>query len=214
MSLSGLTLLPTPQLPCIVRPGVFDAFAWHRSDNLNWLRGPSFDVRARITADNPAGLAFLLAEGASFLPHELAILHVPSLSPPLPDDARMLAPWAIDDATDLLWETRTPPSGVLTLATTSLAALFWGLHDWAHFHNHGPFTERAPTELQCDASALVWLRLGARAGALELDEGAWERVRLDVVDMAVERHALEGLRFDPSCLAADALLTLESAAAR
>jgi hypothetical protein len=109
---------------------------------------------APITADNPPRMLFLVAPGSNVpLPTEAAALHMPAL----PDDAKVLAPWAIDDATDLFFAAQAPPEEVLTLATDSLRGVFWGLHDWAHFHSHGPFERIAETELQCDVAALVWL---------------------------------------------------------
>ena len=90
------------------------------------------------------------AGAAEFLPRELARLHAFGYGL---EEEWALAPYAIDDATDLLFEKRTTPNGTLWLAADGLRALAWGLHDWAHFHNHGPFEERAWTELQCDASA-------------------------------------------------------------
>ena len=79
------------------------------------------------------------------------------------DDEEALAPWAIDDATDELYAHRVRPRDALWLAADNLNALFWGLHDWAHFHNHGPFEQRAWTELQCDATALAWLWMNREA---------------------------------------------------
>lgn len=125
----------------------------------------------------------------------------------------MLAPWAIDDATDLLYETRTPPKSALFLVTTSLSALFWGLHDWAHFHSHGPFEEgeRAATELQCDATALVWLRLNAeRVG---LDEATWERTREATLGLTRARGREEGVALDEARLSRESLLALTEVAA-
>jgi hypothetical protein len=67
---------------------------------------------------------------------------------------------------------------VFWLAADNLNALFWGLHDWAHFHNHGEFEERAATELQCDAAALCWLWLNR--AAVPLPDAAWDRLRAQV----------------------------------
>ncbi len=79
------------------------------------------------------------------------------------------------------------------LATGSIAGLFWGLHDWAHFHNHGPFEERAWTELQCDVSALVWLEVNREAlGAAGVGGEALDRVRREVAGVARARFAEEG----------------------
>ena len=99
-------------------------------------------------------MVFVLHGRSDFLPRELARLHAFGLG--LADE-EALAPWGIDDATDGLYAHRVRPRDALWLAADNLNALFWGLHDWAHFHNHGPFEQRAWTELQCDASALAWL---------------------------------------------------------
>jgi hypothetical protein len=88
------------------------------------------------------------------LPIELGEVHTRTLTQ---RDEWVLAPYGIDDATDFLWEARIAADDVFELATKSVAGLFWGLHDWCHFHNHGPFIERAWTELQCDLSALAWI---------------------------------------------------------
>lgn len=201
--------LRVPPIPCIVHDSVFDAFGWCTSDTLTWVSADGLGDRAPPGTENPPGLGFVLQPPeVDFLPAELAALHLPRV--PLPDGARMLAPWAIDDATDLLYETRTRPRAALLLATTSLAALFWGLHDWAHFHAHGPFEERAATELQCDATALVWLRLNAEL--VGLGAAAWERTRVAAVDLSRGRFAAEGLPFDPERLSAEALDALDARA--
>jgi hypothetical protein len=111
-----------------------------------------------IDGENPPGLVFVMREDCTFLPRELARLHAFGYGL---DDELALAPWAIDDATDLLYEHRTRPRDVFWLAASTLEALIWGLHDWAHFHNHGPFDQPAMTELQCDLVALAWLRHNA-----------------------------------------------------
>jgi hypothetical protein len=84
-----------------------------------------------------------------------------------------------------------------------LSALVWGLHDWSHFHNHGPFTQRAWTELQCDAAALSWLWINRRL--VELEEAAWERVRRQLASVAGARFEAEGLPFDNAWLTAERL---------
>jgi hypothetical protein len=185
-------LLSVPKIPCLVPPGVFDkeGFAWCASDVLEWRRPPGpFSIDPEIDATNPAGMIFVLRDAATapFLPRELAHLHVKGLA--LGDDDWALAPYGIDDATDLLFEHRLRPRDVLWLAADSLAGLVWGLHDWAHFHAHGPFEERAWTELQCDASALAWLFINrASAG---IDDAIWERVRESVARVARARFAEE-----------------------
>lgn len=113
-----------------------------------------FDRQSPVTADNPPRMVFVVADACPVsLPTELGTLHMPGL----PADSRVLAPWAIDEATDGLFAARCVPEEVFSLATDSLRGLFWGLHDWAHFHSHGPFERVAETELQCDVAALVWL---------------------------------------------------------
>lgn len=208
-----------PPIRCIVHASVFDAFGWAKSTTLGWCpehRADASNMAAGEptlpTSSNPPGLGFVIRgpRGAfPFLPRESCSLHLPRVE--LPRDADMLAPWAIDDATDLLYENRTAPNDALFLATTSLAAVYWGLHDWAHFHSHGPFEEVAATELQCDVSALVWLRLNR--GALGLGDDLWDTVRRCAVELSTERAATEGVALDMSWLEADELVTLAEAAA-
>ncbi len=63
----------------------------------------------------------------------------------------------------------------LWLAADNANALYWALHDWSHFHNHGSFDDRPSTELQCDAAALYWLWLNrVQAG---VPDAHWERLR-------------------------------------
>jgi hypothetical protein len=138
------------------------------------------------------------------LPHERANLHAFGLG--LADDTWALAPYAIDDATDGLFEAGVRARDVFWLAADNLNALFWGLHDWVHFHNHGPFEERAWTELQCDATALAWAHLNREA--LLLDDATWGRMRREVEALAASRFAAEGKPFDAACLAEDRLVTL------
>jgi hypothetical protein len=183
---------------------VFDAFGWCASDRLEWGRpaGKPLETATSITAANPPGMVFVLRDAAraAFLPRELARLHVPDMGL---SEEWALAPWAIDDATDLFYEHRAAPGAHLWLATASLAGLFWGLHDWAHFHNHGPFEERAWTELQCDATALAWL-WGNRE-AIGLSEEGWERARVEVIGVGRARFAAEGGELDEGWLAAPTL---------
>lgn len=193
------TRLATPPIPCIVHATVFDAFAWHPSESLEWLTRDGLGARELPSSKNPPGLGFVLRgeTGAfPFLPREDAHLHLPGV--PLPEGATMLAPWAIDDATDLLYETRTPPNDALALATTSLAALYWGLHDWAHFHSHGPFVEIAATELQCDASALAWLAWNAET--VGLDDATFDALCRFARALGEERCAAEGVSLDLDAL--------------
>ncbi|MGO8997612.1 MAG: hypothetical protein ACLQVI_30210 [Polyangiaceae bacterium] len=197
--------LSTPPVPRIVPDGVFDAFGWCESDRLEWGRteGP-FDLETPVTSANPPGMVFVLQEGpaAAFLPRELAGLHVKGMGF---TGEWALAPWGIDDATDLLYEHRVPPGELLWLATGSLAGLFWGLHDWAHFHNHGAFEphQRAWTEVQCDAAALVWAWVNREA--IGVDERTWERARREVVAVGRGRFESEGGTFDDTLLGAEPL---------
>jgi hypothetical protein len=140
---------------------------------------------------------------AAFLPRELANLHLGAMG--LPDEWA-LAPWAIDDATDLLYEHRAPPGELLWLGAGSLAGLFWGLHDWAHFHNHGPFEQRAWTELQCDAAGLAWVWVNR--DAIGIDDAAWEGARREVATVARARFEGEGGELREEWLEAEGLKEL------
>jgi hypothetical protein len=189
--------LATPPVARLVPDGVFDAYGWCESDALEW-RAPDgvWDAATPIDGSDPARMVFVMRPGvATFLPRELACVHAFGLGL---TDEEALAPWAIDDATDELHAHRVRPGDALWLAADNLNALFWGLHDWAHFHSHGPFVERAWTELQCDATALAWL-WGNRA-LVPLDKPAWERVRRDVATLSRGRFTGEGLVLDESLL--------------
>jgi len=197
----GLVSLRTPPVPCIVPDGVFDAFGWCVSDELALGSPPggALDLETPITAANPPGMVFVMrGEVGAFLPRELASLHMAGMGL---TTEWALAPWGIDDATDLLYAHRARPRDVLWLATGSLAGLFWGLHDWAHFHNHGPFEQRGWTELQCDAAALAWL--WTNRGAIGLREERWERARREVAAVGAARFAEEGGRFEEDWLRAE-----------
>lgn len=159
-------VLNVPSLPCVVDARTFDAWAWCASDTLVWRRpldgeerGDREDARLDRTTNfdgsNPAGLVFVMHAECTFLPRELARLHAEGYGL---EDEWALAPYGIDDATDGLFEHRVRPRDVFWLAAPTLGALVWGLHDWAHFHNHGPFDDAPTTELQCDLVALAWLR--------------------------------------------------------
>jgi hypothetical protein len=181
--------LQTPPVRRVVPADVFDAFGWCRSERLEWRRPPDvWDGETPVDGSAPARMVFVLRRACDFLPQELARLHAFGLGL---DDERALAPWAIDDATDGFHAERVAPGEVLWLAADNLNALFWGLHDWAHFHHHGPFDQRAWTELQCDASALAWLWMNRRA--VPLGEGAWERIRHEAERLSQSRFAAEGL---------------------
>jgi hypothetical protein len=189
--------LRTPPIARLVPADVFDAFGWCESDTLEWRSPGVFDGSTPIDGSDPARMVFVARPGkADFLPRELARVHAFGLGL---EEEEALAPWAIDDATDALHALRVRPGDALWLAADNLNALFWGLHDWAHFHNHGPFEQRAWTELQCDASALAWL--WGNRHAIPLDEGAWERARAQVVELDRRRFEGEGLVLDEELLA-------------
>jgi hypothetical protein len=192
--------LETPPIPRIVPDGVFDAFGWCASDRLEWGRaaGRPIDPSTPVTAANPPRMVFVMRAECTFLPRELAALHVSDQGL---GEAWALAPWGIDDATDLLWEHRTRPGELLWLAAGALDGLFWGLHDWAHFHNHGPFERRAWTELQCDAAALAWAWVNREA--IGIDGATWDRMRREVIDVGRARFAAEGEELRDEWLAAD-----------
>ena len=182
--------LQTPPIGRVVPEGVFDAFGWCESDWLEW-RHPvarDFDTTAPIDGSDPARMVFVFHCACTFLPQELARFHAFGMG--LCDELA-LAPYAIDDATDALFERNVQPRSLLWLAADNLNALFWGLHDWAHFHNHGPFEQRAWTELQCDAAAFWWLTLARTT--LGLDDEALGRVRAAIEKLARARFEGEGL---------------------
>lgn len=176
-----------PPLPRVVRDGVFDAWSWCESDVIEWRTPGSFDIDRTIDAKNPAGLAFVMHAECTFLPREIARLHVSGYGL---SDEMALAPYAIDDATDLLYEHRVRPRDVFWMAAGSLDALVWGLHDWVHFHNHGPFDDPPMTELQCDLVALEWLRMNA--SEIGLHPPTLERVEADLVALSRSRFAEAG----------------------
>ena len=184
-------------MPRVVEDGVFDAWSWCESDWIDWTAGPEGHVARRRISDgtNPSDLLFLMHAECSFLPRELAHLHASGI------EGWALAPWAIDDATDGFYEHRVRPRDVLRLHAPSIPALVWGLHDWAHFHNHGPFDDPPMTELQCDLVALAWIR--ANADALGLGNGDIASIRDDLASLA--RGRFEGR------LAPEPLLSLFSA---
>jgi hypothetical protein len=176
-------------MPCLVEDGVFDAWSWCESDVVEWRTPGKLDVDRRIDAKNPAGLAFVMHAECSFLPRELARLHVSGYGL---SDEMALAPYAIDDATDLLYERRVRPRELFWIAAGSLDALVWGLHDWVHFHihNHGPFDDPPATELQCDLVALAWLRLNAER--IGLDDATLARVATDLAALTEQRFRDSG----------------------
>jgi hypothetical protein len=171
---------------------VFDAWAWCASDLIEWRTpgtSPHVDTSRAIDADNPADLVFVFHDDAdsTFLPRELARFHAKGYGL---EEQWALAPYAIDDATDLLYEKRVRPRDLFWLAAPSLRALVWGLHDWAHFHNHGPFDEPALTELACDLVALEWLRINRET--VGVDDDAIGRVALELASLSRFRFDAEG----------------------
>ena len=205
------TILATPPLPSIVPDGVFDGFGWSVSGSLEWRHGDTWSPTsgAAITSANPGGMVFVLRQPCPFLPQELARLHAPGLGLSC---ERALAPYGIDDATDELFLRRVAPGSLLWLAASDLPGLVWGLHDWSHFHNHGPFEARALTELQCDAAALVWLWLNrAEAGVAD---SIWEETRTALSRVAAARFREEGGDYSPDWLSAERLVALAGSAAR
>lgn len=170
--------LRTPPLPLLVGSETFDDFSWCESTTLEW-RAPTDAVTLTPFDDElPLRWAFVFRSPWSALPAEHAWLHTgreQARAIGLDDDAMALAPYAIDDATDLLWEHRRSPTETFWLAADNTNALFWALHDWAHYHNHGPFTDRPSTELQCDSAALVWLWINR--DVIPLPDAHWEAIR-------------------------------------
>jgi len=193
-------MLATPPVRRVVPDRVFDAFSWCASSSLEHRSAHAeLDLATPIDGSDPARMVFVFHDEAAWarteLPRELARLHATGLG--LTEETA-LAPYAIDDATDVLFERRIPPAEVLWLAADNLNAVYWGLHDWAHFHSHGPFTERAYTELQCDFAALTWL--GLNAAALGVDAGSLARARREVALLAGSRFAAEGVDADVGVL--------------
>jgi hypothetical protein len=200
------TILATPPVPCIVPDFVFDAFGWCASRTLEWGRPKTWSLECEVNACNPPGMVFVLKRVPSFLPRELARLHVRGLGL---TGEWALAPYAIDDATDALFEQRVPPDTLLWLAASDLPGLVWGLHDWAHFHNHGSFEARALTELQCDAAALAWLWINR--AAVGVSEALWHRTREALSRVAALRFEDEGGGFDREWLSSARLLAMAEA---
>jgi hypothetical protein len=193
--------LRTPPVACMTPSGVFDAFGWCESDWLEWRRPgaklESVGDAPCLDGSDPRRMVFVLKQACDFLPRELARLHAIGLGL---HEEEALAPWGIDDATDQLYARRARPRDVLWLAADNLNALFWGLHDWVHFHNHGPFEHRAWTEFQCDATALAWLWMNREEA--QLTTTAWEQVREQATGLSRARFAAEGLVFDETRMGA------------
>jgi hypothetical protein len=175
--------LDVPATPCWVPLDVFDAYGWCASDTLT-LTAPAPVLRhLPVSAENPGEMLFVIETPPPFvLPREAAAGHAPRW---FDAATHILAPYAIDDATDGFFEHRVAPRAHLSLWTDSVRGVFWGLHDWCHFHNHGPFEQRALTELQCDATALYWL--ARNADHLGLDATAWRTLCNQVIDLTLAR---------------------------
>ncbi len=189
-----LRTLQTPPLPSFVpasapdASGVFDAFGWCESDTLSWLEPPRFDASAVVDLKDPKNLLFVMHAECTYLPRELARLHVFDMG--FGDQDWALSPCAIDEATDELYAHRQRPRDLLWLCADNLGALFWGLHDWAHFHNHGAFEEgamRAWTEVHCDRTALAWLTLNRHV--VGLSDADLSRIEREVEANIVGRFA-------------------------
>ena len=66
-------------------------------------------LHAQVSADNPPGFAFVFLGDEAGLPAENGELHLPGF---LNAGTRVLAPYAIDDATDGLYALRRRPRDV------------------------------------------------------------------------------------------------------
>jgi hypothetical protein len=195
--------LATPPLPLLVHPSVFDGFSWTPSTTLEW-RCLGAELELNPLSEDPSRMAFVFRRAVDGVPAELARLHVGRAYGL--EDELCLAPYAIDHATDELWRQRVEPTTALWLAADNLDAVYWGLHDWAHFHNHGDFVERAANELQCDAAALCWLWINR--ATLGLAEDAWDARRREVLEAHRERcRAIPpGVLLDESVIADEGAL--------
>lgn len=177
--------LVTPPLPCIAPPGTFDAFGWCASDALEWRCPREAPTHNALDDALPLGMAFVFRAPFDALPAERAWLHIGrahAAAIGITEDANCLAPWALDDATDTLFAHRRPPGAVFWLAADNVNALYWALHDWSHFHNHGSFDDRPSTEYQCDVAALAWLWLNR--DAVSIRRPYWDALRAS----ALENH--------------------------
>ncbi len=197
--------LLTPPLPLLVPAETFDGFGWAASTSLMW-RCPVDAPALNAFADQlPLGMAFVLRAPWGLIPTELAWLHVGRARAATLGltDHLALAPYAIDDATDLLFAERRPPAETFWLAADNTNALYWALHDWSHFHNHGEFTDRPSTELQCDAAALVWLWINRQR--VGLPDTLWDDYRRDALaNHLVLRETLPDTRCPAPRVLADA----------
>ena len=165
--------------------GVFDAFGWCESDWLEW-RCPvgAFRESTPIDGSDPERMVFVFREPCQFLPCELAKVHAFGYGF---DQEWALAPYAIDDATDAFFARTLQPRSLVFLAADNLNALFWGLHDWVHFHNHGPFDRVAWTELQCDLTALHWLARSRRRIGISVSR--FDSLVHEIDELATKRFA-------------------------
>lgn len=167
-------LLRTPPIARVVESEVFDAYGWSTSDVVVWNH-PEDLVARPLALSNPTRQLFLFreeffasrADAEEILPREKGEGHWPAF---FGKDEWVLAPYAIDDATDELFAHRLAASSVLELVADSLAGVFWGFHDWMHFHHHGPFTDVPRTELQCDVGAFVWTDVNRELLGLSSDD--------------------------------------------
>ncbi len=172
--------LSTPSLPLIVPGDTFDAFDWCPGTTLEW-RAPTDTIEVNPLDDAlPLRMVFVFRAPWSVLPAELARLHTgrPMANALGLSDQYALAPYAIDDATDGFHLHHRAPTDTFWLATDNLNGLYWSLHDWAHFHNHGPFTDRPATEYQCDTAALAWVWRNRHQ--IPITEAQWETLRGEV----------------------------------
>jgi len=197
--------LLTPPLPLLVPEGTFDGFNWRPSTTLTWRCATDPLALNRLDDQLPLGLAFVLRAPWAALPTELAWLHTGRAHAAALGitDELALAPYAIDDATDLLYAERRSPTETFWLAADNANGLYWALHDWSHFHNHGEFDDRPSTELQCDAAALAWLWINRAAVGLPDDH--WEGLRRDALaNHRALRDATPGSRCPPPRVLEDA----------
>jgi hypothetical protein len=200
MPRARVTILATAPLPLVVPADVFDApredgvggFGWCGSDELEWRCADGrWDDATPIDGSDPTRMVFVMKSAVDFLPRELARLHAFGLDL---TDEWALAPYAIDDATDELCARRVRPRDLLWLAADNINALYWGLHDWAHFHNHGPFEQRAYNELQCDVAALAWI--AKNRDAIGIGDARLQRITDEVLALAAKRFSDEQVAWD------------------
>lgn len=161
---------------------MFDGWRWCEPTFLEWRTKGA--LRVTTLTDDPAEMAFVLRRPWPSLPTELARLHIGKAYGVV--EEQCLAPFAIDDATDQCFEQRVEPHSVFWLGTDHMDGLFWGLHDWAHFHHHGDFTDPSATELQCDFAAAYWLWINRES--LGLSHKQWELLHEQVCEREKNRR--------------------------